>query len=88
MWGERAMKDKDFNLTDDRTWQINDASLHNRAGIRNVKHVGNWSAGCQVIAGGWGGAPWKEFYKYCKMATNLPIPYVLVNEADVVGMLA
>ena len=52
-----------------------------------MNHVGNWSAGCQVVAQGWEGAPWKEFYRYCELATNKPIPYVLVNETDIGGFL-
>jgi hypothetical protein len=86
--GERAKKGQDFNETDDKTWQITDGSLHIHAGIMNVENVGMWSAGCQVIAGGWEGKAWVEFYKYCKLATNSPIPYVLVNEADIPGFLA
>jgi len=80
--GERAKKGKDYDDTDDKTWQITDGSLHIHAGIMNPENVGNWSAGCQVIAGGWDGKAWTEFYKYCKMATNLPLPYVLVNDTD------
>jgi hypothetical protein len=85
--GERAKKHKDFDETDDKTWEITDGSLHIHAGILNKNNVGNWSAGCQVIAGGWTGKPWAEFYKYCKMAPNLPIPYLLVNESDIPGLL-
>jgi hypothetical protein len=81
--GERARKNTAFNETDDKTWQITDGSLHIHAGILNEQHVGNWSAGCQVIAGGWNGKPWAEFYKYCKIATNLPVPYVLVKDTDI-----
>jgi hypothetical protein len=86
--GERAKKETDYDETDDKTWQIDDGSLHIHAGILNVNHVGNWSAGCQVIAGGWEGAAWKEFYGYCKIAPSFPVPYVLVNEADIPGYLA
>ena len=86
--GERAKPETDFNLADDKTWQITDGSIHIHAGIGNVNHVGNWSEGCQVIAGGWEGASWCEFYKYAKIATNFPVPYVLVNETDIPQMLA
>lgn len=86
--GERAKKGRDFNETDNKTWEITDGSLHIHAGIMNVANVGNWSAGCQVIAGGWDGNAWKECFRYCQMATNLPIPYILVNEADLAGFLA
>lgn len=86
--GERAKKGQDFNETDDKTWQSTDGTIHIHAGIMNVENVGNWSAGCQVIAGGWDGAQWNEFYKYCKLATNLPIPYVLVNETDIAGLIS
>lgn len=74
---------------DSRLWQITDGSIHLHAGINDGNpNVGNWSAGCTVIAGGWGGNHWKQFYKYCKMATNIPIPYVLVNESDIDNLLA
>ena len=86
--GERALKGQPYDETDDKTWQIIDGTLHIHAGINNPQNVANWSAGCQVIAGGWGGKAWTEFYKNCDRATNLPIPYVLVNEADVPGFLA
>ncbi|MFL6207729.1 MAG: hypothetical protein ACJ74W_02700 [Pyrinomonadaceae bacterium] len=86
--GERAQPETDFNLTDDKTWQITDGSIHIHAGIRNLNHVGNWSEGCQVIAGEWEGAQWREFYKYTQMATNFPVPYVLVEEADIPQFLA
>jgi len=82
--GERAKKGQDFT---DKVWQISDGSLHIHAGIMNPQNVGSWSAGCQVIAGGWTGKAWTEFYKMCVRAA-LPIPYVLVNEADVPGLLA
>lgn len=86
--GERAKKGADFNETDSMTWEITDGTLHIHAGINNPSNVGNWSAGCQVVTGGWAGASWAEFYKYCKLATNLPIPYVLLNEADLPALLA
>ena len=85
--GERAKKGQAYNETDDKTWQITDGSLHIHAGIMNKENVGEWSAGCQVVAGGWAGAEWTEFYKNCKMATNLPIPYILVNETDIPAIL-
>lgn len=85
--GERAKKGVDYNEADDQTWQITDGSLHIHAGIGNVESVGMWSAGCQVIAGGWEGKGWNEFFKYCKIATNMPIPYILVNEADVPALM-
>ena len=86
--GERAKKGKDYDETDDKTWQIDDGTLHIHAGITNVENVGNWSAGCQVVAGGWEGDAWKEFYGHCKLATNLPLPYLLVNEADIPRLLS
>ena len=86
--GERAKKGQDYDESDGRTWQITDGSLHIHAGILNVNNVGSWSAGCQVIAGGWQGKAWMEFFEYCRLATNLPMPYVLVNESDVPGFLA
>ena len=81
--GERAKKGKAYDETDDKTWQITDGSLHIHAGIMNKENVGEWSAGCQVIAGVWVGAEWTEFYKNCQRATNLPIPYLLLNETDI-----
>jgi hypothetical protein len=86
--GERALKGQDYDETDEKTWQIVDGSLHIHAGINNPQNVGMWSAGCQVIAGGWTGKAWTEYYKACERATNLPIPFVLVNETDVAGFLA
>jgi hypothetical protein len=86
--GERALKGQDYDETDEKTWQIVDGSLHIHAGINNPQNVGMWSAGCQVIAGGWAGKAWSEYYKACEGATNLPIPFVLVNETDVAGFLA
>lgn len=80
--GERAKKGKAFDETDDKRWQVKE-SIHIHAGIKNINNVGEWSAGCTVIAGGWDGNAWKQFYKYVKIATNMPIPYVLVNEADI-----
>ena len=88
MLGERAKKGQDYDDTDDETWQIIDGSLHIHAGIRNPQNVGSWSAGCQVIAGGWAGNAWTEFYKNCARATNLPLPYILVDESDIPGFLA
>lgn len=80
--GERAKKGQAFNETDDKRWQVKE-SIHIHAGIKNINNVGEWSAGCTVIAGGWDGNAWKQFYKYIKIATNMPIPYVLVNDADI-----
>lgn len=85
--GERAKKGMDFDETDNKVWEITDGSLHIHAGILNVHNVANWSAGCQVIAGGWEGKAWKEFYKCCELAANEPIPYILVNEADLPAFL-
>lgn len=86
--GERAKEGKDWDETDETTWQITDGSLHIHAGIKNLNHVGNWSAGCTVIAGGWEGKAWAEFFSACRKATNFPIPYVLVKEGDIPELLA
>lgn len=86
--GERAKEGKDWDEADETTWQITDGSLHIHAGIKNLNHVGNWSAGCTVIAGGWEGKSWGEFFGACRKATNFPIPYVLVKEADIPELLA
>lgn len=85
--GERAKEGKDWDETDETTWQITDGSLHIHAGIKNLNHVGNWSAGCTVIAGGWEGKAWADFFGACRKATNFPIPYVLVREADIPELL-
>jgi len=86
--GERAKKGEQFDETDQKTWQITDGSIHIHAGIGHVENVGEWSAGCQVIAGGWEGKAWAEFFKYVKLATNRPVPYVLVKDTDVPQLLA
>ncbi|HEV7892538.1 MAG TPA: hypothetical protein VGP08_18135 [Pyrinomonadaceae bacterium] len=86
--GERAKPGKDWDETDEVTWQITDGSLHIHAGIRNLNHVGNWSEGCTVIAGDWPGKPWNEFFGIARKATNFPIPYVLVKEADAADLIA
>ena len=86
--GERAKKGAAFDETDQKTWESSDTSIHIHAGIGNVQSVGQWSAGCQVIAGGWQGKAWGEFFKYVKMATNMPVPYVLVNDKDIPSLLA
>jgi hypothetical protein len=86
--GERAKKGAAFDETDQKTWVSTDTSIHIHAGIGQVDNVGEWSAGCQVIAGGWQGAGWTEFFKYAKMATNSPVPYLLVKDTDVPQLLA
>ena len=86
--GERAKKGVAFDETDDKTWTDSGDTIHIHAGIGHVDKVGEWSAGCQVIAGTWTGAPWLEFFKYVKMATNFPVPYVLVEDTDVPALLA
>lgn len=86
--GERARKGVAFDETDDKTWTDSGDTIHIHAGIDHVKSVGMWSAGCQVIAGTWGGDPWKEFFGYVKIATNFPVPYVLVMEKDLPALLA
>jgi len=86
--GERAKKGAAFDETDQRTWTSTDGTIHIHAGINpGQDHVGQWSAGCQVIAGGWNGAHWLEFFKYAKMATNFPVPYLLVKDTDVQEIL-
>ena len=86
--GERAKKGEQFDETDQKTWQITDGSIHIHAGIGHVENVGEWSAGCQVIAGGWEGKAWVEFFKYVNLATNMPVPYVLVKDTDVTQLLS
>jgi hypothetical protein len=82
--GMRGGKGKPF----DTPGGITDGTLHLHAGILRREHVGNWSAGCQVIAGGWQGEPWTKFFELCKIATNFPIPYLLVDEADITKFLS
>ena len=55
--GERAKKGVAFDETDDKTWTDSGDTIHIHAGIGHVDKVGEWSAGCQVIAGTWTGAP-------------------------------
>jgi hypothetical protein len=86
--GERARKGRAFDETDDKTWTDSGQTIHIHAGIDDIHSVGGWSAGCQVIAHGWAGAQWKEFFKYVKIATNFPVPYVLVMEKDVPQLIA
>ena len=86
--GERATKGAAFDETDQKTWVSTDTTIHIHAGIGHIDNVGEWSAGCQVIAGGWTGVPWLEFFKYVKMATNFPLPYVLLKDTDVPQLLA
>ena len=84
--GERAKKGKGFDETDSKRWEVKE-SIHIHAGIGNVSNVAGWSAGCTVIAGGWAGKAWNEFFGHCKKASNMPIPYVLVNESDIPELL-
>lgn len=86
--GERAKKGVAFDETDAKTWTDSGDTIHIHAGIGHIQHVGEWSAGCQVIAGTWTGAPWLEFFKYVKMATNFPVPYVLVKDTEIPEYLA
>lgn len=52
------------------------------------ERVGPFSAGCQVIWGGWGGAPWKSFYRSVSTAPNSPwFHYTLLDAADVARKL-
>lgn len=43
--------------------------------------VDGWSAGCQVIQGGWGGRNWKEFFNfvYNTAATQIIFHYTLID---------
>ena len=50
-------------------------SARGRLGARSSQGVGR-------------GKAWTEFFKYVKMATNMPVPYVLVNETDIPQFLA
>jgi hypothetical protein len=86
--GERAKKGAAFDETDQKTFVSTDTTIHIHAGITDLNKVGPWSAGCQVIAHSWAGAQWIEFFKYAKMATNFPVPYVLVEDTDVPELLA
>ena len=81
--GERARKHKDY---DGKEWTDTNGTIHIHAGIMNVQRVGNWSAGCQVIAKGWTGNPWKNIYGACKDSTQSIFPYVLGDEADVIRL--
>lgn len=78
--GERAHKHKDY---DGKEWTDTNGTIHIHAGIMNVNKVANWSAGCQVIAKGWTGNPWRNIYGACQASKQKLFPYVLVDEADV-----
>lgn len=41
--------------------------------------VDAWSAGCQVIAGGWTGKPWTRFYRLLKASGQGEFEYFLVD---------
>ncbi|HYH84266.1 MAG TPA: hypothetical protein VEX60_02220 [Pyrinomonadaceae bacterium] len=85
--GERAKKGMPYNETDDKVWHDTEGTIHLHAGIPG-KNVADYSAGCTVIAGDWGGAPWKQFYGFCTKTKLKIIPYVLVNEMDIPQFLA
>lgn len=82
--GQRALKNHPF----DGEYIISDGSLHCHAGILNRENVGNWSAGCVVISGGWEGAAWISFKKYIDMSAQEIFPFVLVNESDIPDLLS
>lgn len=77
--GQRAKKGQDYA----GDFAITDGSLHLHAGILNPDNVGNWSAGCTVIKGGWEGPYWKEFWGIVDGSGQKLFPYVLVNESDI-----
>lgn len=77
--GERAKKHQDY---DGKEWTDTGTTIHIHAGIMNPQVVSNWSAGCQVIALGWQGKPWLNFFGACKASAQTLFPYVLVNEGD------
>jgi hypothetical protein len=82
--GERAKKKSGY---DGKEWTDTAGTIHIHAGIMNPKRVGNWSAGCQVIAHGWTGKPWLDIFGACKRSPQSSFPYVLVDEADVIRIL-
>jgi hypothetical protein len=82
--GQRGKKGQPFT----GEHEIVDGSLHLHAGILNLNNVGSWSAGCQVIAGGWEGVAWCEFLAACKRSKQLLFPYILVDEVAVPGLIA
>ena len=45
--------------------------------------VERWSAGCQVIAGGWEGDNWREFINCCEDSGQAGYTYYLLEWADV-----
>lgn len=47
--------------------------------------VGSWSAGCQVIAGGWDGAPWQTLMRLVRAADQATYRYYLIDADDLVG---
>ncbi len=55
-------------------------------GIRD--EVGPWSAGCQVIWGGWGGAPWTSFHAAVQAGRTKPtFAYTLADIDDLIADL-
>lgn len=44
--------------------------------------VSNWSAGCQVIRGGWGGEPWQHFIHQMKSDPDRRYKYTLIDGTD------
>lgn len=77
--GERARKHSGY---DGKEWTDTGTTIHIHAGIMNPQRVGNWSAGCQVIAKGWTGTPWLTLFGACKQSPQSIFPYILVDEAD------
>lgn len=50
--------------------------------------VDAYSAGCQVIHGGWAGKPWKTFYGLCKASGQRTFDYYLVDGAGLAEFAA
>lgn len=47
--------------------------------------VADWSAGCQVVAGGWEGEAWRHFYSACRLSGQKSFKYYLFDSRDLVA---
>ena len=75
-------KDKDHEYDeDDEISESGWFGINIHAG-GNSKSVGGWSAGCQVIKGGWNGDPWTRFIALCQNHPKSTMRYTLLDGSD------
>lgn len=48
--------------------------------------IGSWSAGCQVIAGGWDGSAWKTFMRLIRAADQPTYRYYVADASDLIAI--